>query len=149
MPLLSQKMASQAWYLAGIPFAQGKFQAKNWIKIKPVAPWISNWLSPYLNRKKVTNPISSPLFSHFPTEITLPLPVVCHATLELEQNRKRAQHRRSNAYVLKQLAKFLAEIAEVRAKLNPDGTKAGFRILMNLQDYPLELTRDSFEENFN
>ena len=48
-------------------------------------------------------PISSPLFSHFPTEITLPLPVVCHATLELEQNRKHAQQRRSNAYVLKQL----------------------------------------------
>ena len=92
-------------------------------------------------------PISSPLFSHFPTEIILPLPVVCHATLELEQNRKHAQQRRSNAYVLKQLAQFLAEIAEVRAKLNPDGTKAGFRILMNLQDYPHDLTRDSFEEN--
>lgn len=90
---------------------------------------------------------SSPLFSHFPTEITLPLPVVCHATLELEQNRKQAQPRRSNAYVLKQLAKFLAEIAEVRAKLNPDGTKAGFRMLMNLQDYPLGLTRDHFDKS--
>ena len=92
-------------------------------------------------------PHSSPLFSHFPTEITLPLPVVCHVTMELEQNRKQAQHRRSNTYVLKQLAKFLAEIAEVRAKLNPDGTKAGFRILMNLNDYPLSLTRDRFDKS--
>ena len=91
--------------------------------------------------------ICSPLFSHFPTEIILPLPVVCHATLELEQNRKHAQQRRSNAYVLKQLAQFLAYIAEERAKHYPDGTNAGFRILMNLESYPPDLTRVSFEQN--
>ena len=99
-------------------------------------------------QKEGGEPISSsPLFSHFPTEIILPLPVVCHATLELEQNRKHAQQRRSNAYVLKQLAQFLAETAEVRAKLNPAGTKAGFRTLMKLKDYPLGLTRSGFEES--
>ena len=98
-------------------------------------------------QEECDEPISSPLFSHFPTEIILPLPVVCHATLELEQNRKHAQQRRSNAYVLKQLAQFLAYIAEERAKRYPDGTNAGFRILMNLQSYPPDLTRDSFEQN--
>lgn len=91
--------------------------------------------------------ISSPLFSHFPTEIILPLPVVCHATLELEQNRKHAQQRKSNTYVLKQLARFLAVVAEERAKHYQDGAKAGFRILMNLESYPHDLTRDSFEQN--
>ena len=44
-------------------------------------------------------------------------------------------------------AQFLVDIAEVRAKLYPDGTNAGFRILMNLESYPPDLTRDSFEHN--
>lgn len=98
-------------------------------------------------QEKGGEPISSPLFSYFPTEIILPLPVVCHATLELEQNRKHAQQRKSNTYVLKQLARFLADIAEVRAELYPDGTRAGFRILMDVAGYPPDLTRNSFEEN--
>ncbi|MCC7263201.1 MAG: hypothetical protein IT369_11850, partial [Candidatus Latescibacteria bacterium] len=51
---------------------------------------------------------SGPLYSHFPTDITLPLPLVCHATLELEQNRKHMQQgRKCNSYVLSRLAELL------------------------------------------
>ena len=89
---------------------------------------------------------SSPLFSHFPTDIVLPLPVVCHATLELTQNRKHAQQIKSNTYVFKRLANFLAEIAEARAKVSPVGTRAGFRILMNHSDYSPELEYFCFEQ---
>jgi len=89
---------------------------------------------------------TSPLFSHFPTTITLPLPVVCHATLELDQSRNHAQARRSNRYVLEQLAAFLAEVAETRARRYAAGVKAGFRILMELETYPGDLKNVGFPE---
>lgn len=53
---------------------------------------------------------------YFPTSIPMPLPVLCHATLALEQNRKRAQQVDANAYVLSVLAEFVAETAEEISK---------------------------------
>lgn len=88
----------------------------------------------------------SPLFSYFPTTITLPLPVVCHATLELDQSRNHIQQRLSNTYVFKRLVEFLANIAEKRAVDYPSGIKAGFRILMALETYPHDLKREEFSE---
>ena len=88
----------------------------------------------------------SPLFSYFPTTITLPLPVVCHATLELDQSRNHVQPCRSNGYVFEQLACFLADVAEQRAAKCNVGAKAGFRILMPLETYPSDLKRDEFPE---
>ncbi len=89
---------------------------------------------------------TSPLFSHFPTEIDIPLPVVCHTTLELDQNRKHAQQRKSNSYVLDQSAEFLAQIAEKKAKEYSSGPNAGFRLLMPLKNYPTDLTREGFDQ---
>lgn len=89
---------------------------------------------------------SSPLFSHFPTEIDLPLPVVCHATLELNQSRNHTQQRNSNRYVLDRLATFLAEIAERRSAQYPSGPNAGFRLLLPLKSYPNDLTREKFHD---
>ncbi len=89
---------------------------------------------------------SSPLFSHFPTEIELPLPVVCHASLELNQSRNHTQQRKSNGYVLKKLAAFLAEVAERHSIAHPCGLKAGFRLLMPLKSFPNDLLREGFPE---
>lgn len=89
---------------------------------------------------------ASPLFSHFPTEISLPLPVVCHATLELNQSRNHTQQRASNRFVLERLAEHLAEVAEQRAKIHPMGPKAGYRMLRELGDYPSDLERESFPD---
>ena len=89
---------------------------------------------------------SSTLFSHFPTEISFPLPVVCHATLELNQSRNHAQQRASNRFVLEQLAKHLAVVAERRAEVYPMGPKAGYRILMALGEYSSDLVREGFPE---
>jgi hypothetical protein len=90
---------------------------------------------------------SGPLYSHFPTDITLPLPLVCHATLELEQNRKHLQQGRiCNRYVLERLAEFLAEIAESVAGKVADNPWAGCSLLMPMADYPAELKREGFDE---
>ncbi|MBN8514187.1 DUF3883 domain-containing protein [Accumulibacter sp.] len=87
------------------------------------------------------------LYSHFPTDITLPLPVVCHATLELEQNRKHAQQKRaSNEYVLAKLAEVLADVAENVALSCPDVPWAGCSLLMPGGDYPEELIREKFPQ---
>jgi hypothetical protein len=88
---------------------------------------------------------SSPLFSYFPTNITLPLPLVCHATLELEQNRKHIQQGRAvNSYVLGKLAGILAEIAEEVASRETNDPWAGCSLLIQLGDYPDDLKRERF-----
>ena len=89
----------------------------------------------------------SPLFSHFPTRITLPLPVVCHATLELNQNRNQIIPCSSNRYVLEQLAIFLVKVAEIRAVNYPSGQNAGFRLLMTEETYPSDLIDVNFSKH--
>ena len=98
----------------------------------------------------VAVPVQAPdalglLYSHFPTDVTLPLPLVCHATLDLEQNRKHLQQgRKCNGYVLGRLAEFLAQIAESIAAKTADNPWAGCSMLMPKADYPGELTREGF-----
>ena len=87
------------------------------------------------------------LYSHFPTDVALPLPLVCHVTLDLEQNRKHLQQgRKCNGYVLGRLAEFLAEIAERVAAKTTDNPWAGCSLLMPKADYPGELKREGFPE---
>lgn len=85
------------------------------------------------------------LYSYFPTDITLPLPLVCHATLELEQNRKHVQQKRAcNQHVIAQLAEFVADIAESIAAKNAQDPWAGLSLIMPAGDYPEELRREGF-----
>lgn len=86
----------------------------------------------------------SVLFSYFPTDIGMPLPVVCHATIELEQNRKHAQLRPSNQFVFDRLAEFLAEVAEKVAADQTDDPWAGCSILMHGASYPRDLESVGF-----
>lgn len=87
------------------------------------------------------------LYSHFPTDVTLPLALVCHATLDLEQNRKHLlQGRKCNSFILGRLAEFLAEIAENVASNAADNPWAGCSMLMPKTDYPSELKREGFPE---
>lgn len=55
------------------------------------------------------------LYSFFPTSIPLPIHMLCHASLELEQNRKHLQEGEANKFVLQDLAAFVAEIVEQQA----------------------------------
>lgn len=52
------------------------------------------------------------LYSFFPTSVKFPVKFLCHATLELEQNRKHIQEKVSNIYILEQLAVFISRIIE-------------------------------------
>ncbi|MCE2570538.1 DUF3883 domain-containing protein [Motilimonas eburnea] len=88
---------------------------------------------------------SSPLFSYFPTEIILPLPIVCHATLELDQSRNHLINCNSNQFVFTKLAAFLAEVAEECATDNPIGCNAGFRVVMPLEYYSEALNKFDLE----
>ncbi|SEA10374.1 DUF3883 domain-containing protein [Alkalimonas amylolytica] len=92
---------------------------------------------------------TSPLFTYFPTEINLPLPVVCHATFELDQSRNQISKLKSNEYVFTQLASFLAEVAEKRAAKYPLGANAGFRVAMPLGEFPESLKRINFPKLLN
>lgn len=86
-----------------------------------------------------------PLYMYFPTEVQLPLPVICHATLELEQNRKHLQEKRaSNKYVLTRLARFLAEIAEKTASDSEANPWEGASLLMPTGEFPKELKDEEF-----
>jgi hypothetical protein len=84
---------------------------------------------------------STCLYSYFPTAISVPLPVVCHATLELEQNRNHLASVRSNSFVLKWLQEHLACTAERRAEKYPSGINGGFRVTKPLGDFPADLDR--------
>lgn len=90
---------------------------------------------------------SAPFFSHFPTNIILPLPIVCHATLELEQNRKHLlEANKGNEFVLNELANLIAEVAEKHsAQINSDPWFGG-KILFQQGVYPSELQKYAFEK---
>jgi len=87
---------------------------------------------------------SSPLFSYFPTEITIPLPLVCSATLELTQDRNNITKHESNKFVLACLADFIAEVAEKRAVNHSIGVKAGFRNVMPIGEFSASLINQNF-----
>lgn len=89
---------------------------------------------------------TSMLFSYFPTDVELPLPVVCHATLELEQNRKHPQKGASNRYVFQQLAEYLAEVAEEHASRNPQNLWAGCDLIMATGGFPVDLKDVNFDK---
>lgn len=79
------------------------------------------------------------LYSFFPTSIQLPLPVLCHATLELEQNRKRLQQIAANKYVLSEVANLILEIAQLISS-GDDNQWRGIDILKTRRDFPLDLS---------
>ncbi|SGZ19721.1 DUF3883 domain-containing protein [Moritella viscosa] len=89
---------------------------------------------------------SSPLFSYFPTEIIIPLPIVCSATLELTQDRNNITKHESNKFVLDCLAEFIAEVAEKRAVNYSTGVKAGFRNVMPIGEFSANLINRRFPD---
>jgi hypothetical protein len=95
---------------------------------------------------KAEIPKTFPLFTYFPTAIALPLPIACHATLELDQSRNHVLNRSSNKYVLAKLAEYIAKVAEEKAIQTPDGVNAGYKLLMALESYPPSLEKLAFPE---
>lgn len=52
------------------------------------------------------------LFCFFPTEVNVPLPLLVHATVELDETRKHVNDTRANRYILSVVAERIAETAE-------------------------------------
>lgn len=69
------------------------------------------------------------LFTYFPTELEMPLPVLCHATLRLEGNRKHPTQGAANQFIFQRMAARVVEVAE--AELRRDGADrwAGIRLI--------------------
>lgn len=92
-------------------------------------------------------PAATPLFMYFPTEVMIPLPVLCHATLELEQNRKHlAANRNCNRFVLSELATLLGEVAEMTMTQDPEQGWHGASLLLATSDYPKALADEGFPQ---
>lgn len=89
-------------------------------------------------------PLKTPtkLFSFFPTDFDFPFPVVCHATLELEANRKYPQDGEVNKYILMRIAEYLTEVAE-SVELNNDPWRK-CRLLARVKDYDSALSKFNF-----
>lgn len=81
------------------------------------------------------------LYSFFPTSIPLPLHALCHASLELEQNRKHLQEGGANRFVLHRLAEFLADIFEQQVTASGDDYRAIDLLAPAnlLKDYPEDI----------
>src|SRR6267143_507604 len=63
---------------------------------------------------------SETIFSFFPTNVTFPFPVVCHATFELDSSRKYPQEGQPNLFIFERIAELLACVAESRdVRANP------------------------------
>lgn len=52
------------------------------------------------------------LFCYFPTDVRMPLPLLAHATLELDETRKHLNDTRANRHILGVLAEQIAQLAE-------------------------------------
>ena len=87
---------------------------------------------------------SNPLFSFFPTEVDLPLPVVCNATLRLEENRKHPTQGRANNYILKQLAGRIADAAEELLSEPDQSPWAACDLVSATREWPAEMKRAGF-----
>lgn len=85
-----------------------------------------------------------PLFSFFPTEVLFPYPVVCHATLELETNRKHPQDSSVNKFIIEEAATLLARVAECQSNDTDLWCKA--RVVARTRDIDPLMVRFGFRE---
>jgi hypothetical protein len=82
------------------------------------------------------------LFSYFPLLIDFPFPVICHATFELETNRKHPQAGNPNQYIFDRIAILLSKIAEMRYSDTDQWIKA--RTIARMRDYDTILQKFRF-----
>lgn len=94
---------------------------------------------------------SNSLFTYFPTELEIPLPVLCHATLRLEGNRKHPTQGAANQFIFQRMAARIVEVAEAELRRGDADRWAGIR-LISLKEgstWSSELNRVSFGKALN
>lgn len=85
-----------------------------------------------------------PLYSYFPLDLEFPYPVVCHATLELEANRKHPRSNETNSYIIQEMARFLAEVASAQDVERDAWSRLS--MVANLKDLNPYFVRSNFLE---
>ncbi len=84
------------------------------------------------------------LFCYFPTDVEMPLPLLAHATVELDETRKHVNDTRANRHILKCLAERIAEIAEKQVGLSGNDDWVGGRLVTPDGAWGGELERFGF-----
>jgi len=82
------------------------------------------------------------LFSFFPTNVRFPFPVVCHATMELDSNRKYPTEGQPNYFLFGKIAELLARVAESQDSESNPWFRA--EIVARQQSYDTPLERVNF-----
>ncbi len=82
------------------------------------------------------------LFSFFPTIVDFPFPVLCHATFELDSNRKYPLDSPLNTYIFNRTALLLAHMSEQREVADDLWIKA--KTIARIRDYDYTLNRVKF-----
>ena len=79
------------------------------------------------------------LFCYFPTDVQIPLPLLVHATVELDETRKHLNDTPANRHILMVMAKRIAELAE--QQIDPQGADgwAGCRMVTPVGSWAREL----------
>jgi len=85
-----------------------------------------------------------PLFTFFPTEVLFPYPVLCHATLELETNRKHPQASDVNRFIIQEIATHLIKVAQFQSSEVDPWCRA--RLIARSRDIDPLLIRLGFRE---
>ncbi len=81
------------------------------------------------------------LFSYFPTEVQIPLPLLAHATVELDETRKHVNDTRANRHILKVMAERIAELAEQQVDRHWADAWAGCRLVTPAGAWGAELEK--------
>jgi hypothetical protein len=84
-------------------------------------------------------PIPGCLFCYFPTAVQIPLPLLVHATVELDETRKHLNDTRANRHILKVMAERIAELAELQAVRKGTDGWAGCRMVKPLRNWDRDL----------
>ena len=87
------------------------------------------------------------LFCYFPTEVQVPLPLLAHATVELDETRKHLNDTRANRYILGVLAERIAELAEHQVGSGASDNWAGCRLITSSGDWGQELKQFGLPES--
>ena len=86
----------------------------------------------------------SSLFCYFPTEAGVPLPLLVHATVELDETRKHVNDTRANRHILLVAAKQIAELAQQRLVRAGAGAWDGCRLVVPNGSWGSELEKFGF-----
>ncbi|MEI7911363.1 MAG: DUF3883 domain-containing protein [Verrucomicrobiota bacterium] len=93
-----------------------------------------------------TQASSSVLHCYFPTEVEIPLPIVCHATLRLDETRKHLTDTQANRFILGQLASHIANIAETMVGPDEPDDWAACNLIFPSGDWGSELKKFGIPE---